>query len=124
MSNRAQRRRASAEYRAASGGSLTTWLVGVSDPLDGVLEKARAHWLGHIGIEPRHCFICGSLLITARDVSAILLSRPANGTHVGIVGACTCWLDASMDEIERKASEVLAPICPHGKFEPLEPRVL
>jgi len=34
VSNRAAKRRAGAQMRAASSGSLVTWLVGVGDPLD------------------------------------------------------------------------------------------
>ena len=127
MGTRHERRR----YRHEASGALLTYLVDIDDPLDAhpLLKRAAYYWCNGLSTPPhRECVTCGVRMPGKKHVGALLLTTPAiiKPTTASVVGVCReCWLirDLSLEAIERKATEVLQPVVPDGRFEPLrDPR--
>ena len=125
MNNRHKRRAELARIRRETGGVLLTWLVDAQDPslqkASPILVHAAHRWCENLQAAPRHCICCLSLIWERREVGALLLSAPPNGTTSASVNpVCNrCWADRHLDEIEQAATDVLRAVVPNGHFEPL-----
>ncbi len=122
MSTRHERRR----YRHEASGALLTYLVDIDQPLNDhpLLQRAARYWCDGLSTPPhRECVTCGVLMPVKKYVGALLLTTPAitKPTTGSVVGVCReCWLvrDLSLETIEHRATEVLQPVVPNGRFEP------
>jgi hypothetical protein len=121
MSNRAQRRRDTREFRhQVRRGPIVTHLTGAETDLSDfpMLAKIAAAWRASIPQRKPWCFACEASFAEAATPGAFLFATPPGATDTAsISGLCaTCWGALPDDEVERACERVLTSLLPNGRF--------
>ena len=120
MSNRAQRRSDTREFRHRD--HVLTHLIDVRADLSGfpMLERIAAAWSAAIPSRKPFCFCCRSKFSDSARPGAYLFATSPGAADIASVSVmCVeCWQTLPMTDIERIAARVLRAIIPDGRFDP------